>query len=232
MRGTSKEIAEIRRHNLHQLVLQKFDGKRAPLARASLIHPNQINLMLSDNEQLRRPMTDHIAQKMETNLSLPEGFFSMEGGVRQGATYTIHSFDVPTYVADKFAPCKHIRQLVATPYFVARYNVQNPAALVIAEALTDEMAPAIEVGDQMVVELMPQPEEPKNKRKELAPVIERDGIYILAGANGVVMMRQVQRGLRGGYLLTSPNPAIAPNDLQELGGIRVLGRVCTTLKFT
>jgi hypothetical protein len=78
-------IYEVRRHNLHRLVLDQYDGNRAALARAAKVHPNQINLLLSDNIDHRRNLGEVLARKIESELKLPGGHLDMEPAVSNRA---------------------------------------------------------------------------------------------------------------------------------------------------
>lgn len=67
-------VHDWRKANLREVLVRRFKGFHAWLAREAHMHPNQISLALTDNPRLYRPMTEKLARKIEERLELPSGW--------------------------------------------------------------------------------------------------------------------------------------------------------------
>jgi hypothetical protein len=224
--ATDPQVAAIRREALRRFVLDRFDGKRAALARACLVHSNQLNLMLTDNESIRRPMTDAIARRMEANLSLPPGFFDIppadSGGVRVSAPQAI-----PEVVAPLFDVCDSPRSMLVSERWATRRSVTYRDGLSLVRVVSEEMAPLYAPGDVIVIENYVTSE-----GEPLVAEPPRDGTYVLIDKKGELFFRNVQRKLNSGWILTTANRALTPMELSGFKGITVFARVVAKLTFT
>lgn len=94
----------------------------------------------------------------------------------------------------------------------------NPAQLALIEAVGDSMAPGIEDGDLLMVDVG-------------RPTLKGDGVYVLAMDDTMtgLMVKRVELTPQGGLVISSDNQragygrySIAPG---ELSSIRIVGRV-------
>lgn len=213
---THAALQEVRKENLRRLILDKFEGNRAAMARTSGIHPNQINLMLSENDAFRRPITDNIVERLVANLNLPEGYFDVDGrGVRAGPAVLIPARDVEESVSSLFSNCRMWRSISLAPEWFSRANLLpgDLSFLTLVDVACDDMAPELSPGDTVIL----------GPAKE----ITRDGIYVLSGKAGAVL-RRVQRRLDG-WSVSTPNKTHDPQNVSTLKGIKPIARVVTKL---
>jgi hypothetical protein len=81
-----KTIYDVRRENLEQLIDTKFydeklgKGNRSAFARAAGKNVNLINLSLTPNIALRKPIGEKLARDMEAAVQLPRGWLDQDRG--------------------------------------------------------------------------------------------------------------------------------------------------------
>ena len=207
-----------RKENLRRLVLDKYDGNRAALARAAGVHQNQINLLLSDNEDHARNMGEALARRMEGALGLDPGFLDESHDPMAGSTRTIHNWEVPATLAHLFSRHLELACFVMYDANIGRLmgSITSPANLRICRAVTHDMAPLITPSDTAVVDIG-------------VKAVTQDGVYILQHGSGV-FLRRVARSLAGGFTITAASPDIEQLRIETLKGIRALGRVVTVTR--
>jgi hypothetical protein len=206
------ELAETRRRKLLRFCNERYNGNRAELARESLVHPNHVNLMLSDNEAIRRPMTDMIAARMCENLGLEPGYF--DAAARGGRL--IEAGPVDAALKEVFTQSKLVTQLGVSGEWLERHRCAGIAdQLTLVEVACEDMRPELPVG-QIVVYAAGVAD------------IDRDGVYVFKGKAGT-MLRRVRRSLQGVEVLSPGDQS--PQILSTMRGVKVLGRIVAELIF-
>jgi hypothetical protein len=208
---------ETRRDNLRRLILDKFDGNRAAFARAAGVNQNQINLLLSDNEQHRRNLGEALARRMEQAVGLPNGYFDLPRA--NGAmTHTVRSLAVPEQLQGILRRSDDVLGMHVSDASLnaLKGKITAPENLIIAHVITHDMAPEIAMDETVVIDAA-------------VNAITHDGIYIIHQGHNV-FLRRVTKSISGGWTISSPNPAIETLKVDSLRGIKAAGRIVMTLK--
>ena len=71
-------MTELRRHNLHELIDQRFDGKALRLAESIGRSPSYIYRIFAKNEKDRKNLGADLAREIEKTLNLPEFWFDQD----------------------------------------------------------------------------------------------------------------------------------------------------------
>lgn len=223
------DVLDRRRENLRRYCANRFEGNRAALARTAVVHQNQVNLMLTANEKIRRPMTEQLARKMERNLSLPEGYFDQvplaapREGIASGALVVAPA--VMEELLPVLSTCEGITSITITPAWLNAHHIADPARLWLATMACDGLSPQINHGETLVLESVME----DHARPQAGKGFTRDGNYLLATKGGPIF-RRVQRTVDG-FLLSSPNPAYAPEPKSTLKSVVFYARVVGALRF-
>lgn len=211
------DIFKIRRDNLMSLVLERFTGNRAALARASQVHPNHINLVLSTNEAHRRNIGEDLARRMEVKLSLPQKWLDSPHGVEnRNASVSVASLPIQASLSHVLRESK-LTGISATNDWMEGISPEATALqnLFIASVSTSDMTPRLSVGDLVLVD-------------GGVKVFTVEGTYII-DVSGDVLMRHIKKTISGGYLVISSS---SEEKVDKLDGIKVLGRVVQKINFT
>ena len=210
------DIFATRRETLRQLVLSKFGGNRAAFSRAAGVHQNQINLILTENEQHRRNLGEALARKIEAQLALPTGRLDEvpedinEGGVR------VEALKLPDAVRNALRPSTFLRGAVVRSTWLSAFDsgISAVTNLGIAEVGTEDMAPDLHAGDCVLIDTG-------------ITAVSVDGVYLLTHAEDA-FLRRVQKQLDGGFLVTANPARHQPLRVDNMKRIKVHGRVLLT----
>ncbi len=209
---------DVRRENLRALVLNKFGGNRAALARAAGVHQNQINLLLSPNLDIRRNLGEALARRMEGALGLVHGYFDAQHDPLGGGSTEIKAMAVPEPLLHLFrtediiqSSCMYNQHLTTLAG-----RITSPDNLVIARVNTHEMAPEIAFGDHVMLDLG-------------AKAIGTDGVYIVQRGTDL-FLRRVTKLVAGGWVVKSPNEAYESMKLDNLKGLKSVGKIVSVWK--
>lgn len=207
------EAFDVRRQNLRTLIRERFDGVNAALCRATGKNANLINLILSNNESIRRNMGEKLAREIEVSLGLPAGWMDTprEGGpVDRVTTVPIVRLDA----LDKAG----VEKVVLGQDVVGRHLERATAtnALRIVYATDNEMAPAIEDGDLLYVDTG-------------VTEFDRPGVYVITRGSAVYI-RRVTRPLTGGVRIAADADAHSAVDA-EPGQFGCSGRIVGAMRF-
>lgn len=198
-----------RKENLGRLVLERFEGNRAALARAAGVQQNQINLMLSDNEEHRRNMGETLARRMEVSLGLPPGYFDEERRPSVlGDLIRIKAPILPPELAGPLRIDDSLHEVVtySTWMLSLQGRVTSPANLILCQAATSEAEPAVKHGDHVILDAGVRH-------------ITGDGVYVFSHGQGAVM-RRIRARIGGGWLCDDGGVSV---ELPK--SVKVLGRV-------
>jgi hypothetical protein len=198
----------VRRDNLKKLSIEKFEGNKAALARAAGVHPNHINLMLSDNELHRRNLGEELARRIEEAVGLPRQWFDQPHGADADASITIpaHPIDASLAGVLKASP---VTMTVARSWLTDRLvGMTAPENVFIATLSTGVLAPQISAGDLILVD------------GGVKSFVD-DGVYILVSKEGA-FVRGVRKALSGGFQLVTGSGS---ESVDTLKGIKVVGRL-------
>lgn len=211
------DIFRIRRDNLMSLVMTKYMGNRAALARAADVHPNHINLVLSTNEAHRRNIGEDLARRMEATLSLPNKWLDdLHGIENRGASVTVSSVPIQSSLSHILRESK-LTGISATNEWMGAISADSTAVqnLFIASISTSDMMPRLAAGDLVLVD-------------GGVRAFTVEGTYII-DVSGDVMLRHIKKSISGGYLVSSSSNE---EKVDKLDGIKVLGRVVQKIIFT
>jgi hypothetical protein len=203
-----------RKENLARLVAEKYEGNRAALSRACGIHQNQINLMLTNNEEHRRNMGEDLARRMEQTLGIPVGYFDQERRPSVlGDVIHIKSVEIPEDMVGAVRVHDEVNEIAvySTLMLAMQSRITSPNSLIACLCASSDAAPAVVAGDTLVVDV--------NARH-----ITSDGIYLFKHGSGSVM-RRVRAKFGGGWVVEEPGGAV---DVPK--GMRVTGRVVASYR--
>lgn len=207
-------MTEIRRANLAGLIQDRFQGNRAAFCRATEKNPNLINLILSNNEDIRRNLGEKLARDIEEKMGLPDGWLDV--GREGGALGEVYTFPVTRLDAMEASGVEKI----VIGQDVAAKHLDKPTAMAAVRAcymIGDEMRPAISQGDILLVDTG-------------CSEIERDGVYVITRGKDV-FVRRVRKSLDGTMRVAADgDPGGAMN--VPIGKIKPAGRVVGLLRFS
>jgi len=210
---TPASMQDIRRENLRLLVLEKFDGNRAALARAADTNPNQVNLMLTDNEAIRRPCGETLARKIEENLGLPTNWMDTPRTELVGDTpVTIESRPIHDSLRDVLSTCKVPSYVITNEWMrEQRLNITANENLFVAMLQADCMEPEISRGCRVIID-------------GGVKAVSDNGVYILARGD-TYFVRRVRRQPSGKWALSGPSPMVVDEVIESFKGIKTHGRI-------
>lgn len=212
--------SDIRKENVRNYVLNKFDGNRAAFARAAGVNQNQINLILTQNAEHRRNLGEALARRMEASLGLEDGHFDIVHDLSSSAAYTIYSIPVPHLLSHIFRQ----EAMVKSSSFYESYLAKLAGGITAKENLgflsigTHDMAPEIMMDEIVLIDTG-------------VKAITADGVYVI-GRGSDLFLRRVSKLLSGGWLIRSPNPAHEDVRVETLKGINASGRVLMVWRNT
>jgi len=207
------EAIAARKENLRRLVLDKFMGNRAAFSRATGVHQNQINLILTDNEEHRRNMGEQLARKFESTLSLPQGYLDTVHDPMQGTVTIIEAWNVPKELQHMLITSDQMASVVHKEGFFTALDPQitSRANLRYCLMVSSDMSPLIHPGDRVLVDTG-------------VKAVSFDGIYVVTQGDGF-FLRRCGRNLDGSWTVHAPNPAIEPRRLKDMKGIQAVCRL-------
>lgn len=206
-----------RRDNILMLVRTKFQGNRAAFARASQIHPNHINLVLTTNDLHRRNVGEELARRIETNLNLPNLWLdSVHGDGAAEASTTITAAPVD-------AGMSHVLRTSAITGLSVNASWTGPLAaettaienLFLSSIATTDMAPALSPGDTVIID-------------GAVKTFVTQGVYIVV-VNDDVMLRRIRKTITGGFIVAAGE---TEERVDTLADIKVLGRIVRKIQVT
>jgi hypothetical protein len=173
-----KNTAEVRRLNLIEYIANNFAGNRAAFCRATGKNPNLINLVLSGNKDYARTIGEKLARDIEARSNLAKGWLDSPRDIGD-----IKSVFIPMITATTLPVVQPVGSdfSFTLPMDDPRFSLRLSGTknLVIFTAKDSTMAPTIEVGDFLWIDL---------GVKEFAG----DGVYSLTADYGIVI-RRLQR---------------------------------------
>jgi hypothetical protein len=207
-----------RKLNLQRLVLDRFKGNKAAFARASGIHPNHVNLLLSENPDHARNMGEVLAGKIESALDLPTRWLDtprdlISGGIPVG----ISAAPIPPSVSAALRSSQEIESFtVLQPKTeVLGRGFTSVRNLMLATVATNDMAPDICAGDTVVVDTG-------------AKSITTDGVYIVIKSSA--MLRRFGHSVTGEATISQPQTKPTTITQSYVDGLSVFGRVTAVIK--
>ena len=206
-----------RRENLARLVAERFDGNRSAMGRAAGVHQNQINLMLTDNEDHRRNMGEDLARRMERSLGLPMGYFDQERRPSiLGDVVNIRGIELPEEYSGalRLDDEVHAFSVYSGWMLSLKDQITAPANLLLCRVATKDMErEGIGMGDHVVVDTGH-----KN--------IFTDGVYVIRHGS-TALLRRIRSRVQGGWVVIEPDGAAV--ELQSTKSVKVIGRLLSTV---
>jgi plasmid maintenance system antidote protein VapI len=209
-------LFEIRRNNLNQLVLDKFNGNKSALARAADVHHNHINLLLSANEVHRRNMGEDLARRVEKALGLPQYWLDKDHSNDDDSVSTIHSMPLDNGLKRVLKTSSVTSLALSTTWIRAQMpEASGPDNLFLAAVATDEMAPDLLPKDIVMIDAA-------------VKAYTVDGVYLLTAGNGDAYLRRIRKQLAGNFVVSAGEQSETMGDLH---GLSVLGRVVQKIQM-
>jgi hypothetical protein len=206
---------ETRRENLRRLIQEKFEGNRANLSRLTGINANQINLLLTDNDEHRRNMGESLARRIEREAGLPPNILDQPHDATAKQTFTVPALPVPHELAHIFRAEDTVASVCY--YLGSAHQLGSVTALenlAIYRVTTKDLEPDVAQEDQVIVDTGVR-------------AVTVDGVYILI-SGGVTFMRRVTRQLTSGWTIHGGRqPDI---HVENLKGLKACGRVLVTVQ--
>lgn len=214
-------IYATRKENLNRLALDKYRGNRAALARAADVHPNHINLVLSNNEAHRRNLGEVLARRIERQIGLPDGWLDVhrEGPIGESPT-AVRAPAIHESLSGAIKECGQLSSVMLSHELVTslKGKITAPENLMAASADTNDVSPEISAGDTVVID-------------GAVKAIGADGIYIVSRAqSGVSMLRRFSRSLTGDTVISGggESAAVPASTMKQL---KVLGRIVLRIRI-
>jgi hypothetical protein len=204
---------EVRRENLRRYILDKYEGNRAAFSRAAGVHQNQINLLVTDNEEHRRNLGEALARKMEQALEMPAGFFDTVHAPGEEATIEVSAWDVPEGLLHIVGRDDVLTKLTLKQRFLNQLvgKITSPANLRTCRLATRDLEPEVAFGEHVIVDIGAQ-------------AVTSDGAYILGHGNDM-FLRRVTKLITGGWLVRTPGAATEPTKIENFKGIKTAARL-------
>lgn len=209
-------IFNTRRENLRKLILDKYQGNRAAFARAAGVHQNQINLLLSSNEDHRRNLGEALARKMEETVGLPTGYFDRVTSGKGEAAFTLYSLtEIPEHLRQIIRPedVVHSLSMYERGFEGVEERITGKENLRLSRVVSSDLSPILSPDDQVVVDAG-------------VKAVSADGIYILQRGQDA-FLRRVTRQLTGGWNISSNNESV---HVDSLKGMKAAARVVMAIK--
>jgi hypothetical protein len=197
----------IRKANLLELALQKFQGNKSALARAAEVHHNHINLLLSNNDSHRRNMGEDLARRMEARLGLPPLWLDNDHTNEQTATAVIASLPIGEGL-DRVLQNSPIHSMTVTISWMAANLTHATPQLFLSCIASDEASPHVVSGDIVIIDAG-------------VKAFTVDGVYLLIHGEDVYL-RHIRKRLTGGYTVEGGGSS---EQIDNMKGFTVSGRV-------
>lgn len=213
MAGETLDLFDIRRENLLRVVAETFDGNKAAMARAAGVNPNQVNLVLSSNPQIRRNLGETLARRIEGHLGLRKNQLDEAIGSMGPSARLVASVDLVPRLGSVLRKTVLLDSVHANDRALRMLDshIGDLDHLWLAEIATAEMAPELSVGDCVLVQTG-------------VSDVAVDGIYVLAKGEQV-FLRRVHRQLSGGLLVSTGLTMGEQVHLTDLNDFQVLARI-------
>ncbi len=211
-----KDLYKIRKDNLMGLVLSKFTGNRAAMARAAAVHPNHMNLILSSNETHRRNIGEDLARRIEVSLSLPDKWLDHLHGIENSGTLvTVSSLPIQSSLSHILKE-PSVTGISASNAWIQSVSSDATAVenLFLSSIATSEMSPLLSVGDLVIVD-------------GASKGFSVEGTYILAVGEDV-MLRRIKKTITGGYLVSS---GASEERIDSLSELKIIGRIVQKMQM-
>ena len=210
---------QTRRENLRRLINNDYEGNRSAFSRATGVHQNQINLVLTDNEQHQRNLGEFLAKKIEAALGLAPGYLD-----QSLVENTEGAFQVECLPASPNSDLSHV---FAQDSKLLRFFGRNALAaqlegritgvsnLATASISVSSMEPEVMRGDNVLLDVG-------------VKAVTDDGVYAFK-SEGHVYLRRFKKLLAGGWDVSDGSGKV--NVLESLKGITILARVVLIRKL-
>lgn len=225
---TDALLAELRKKNIRHLVLYRFEGNRARFGKAADVAANQVNLMLTDNEEHRRNCSEDLARRIEENLNLPSGYLDKMNpeapdGLRYIRCVELEPFN--GYEPGALIDSEVIKALAVDESFLRAYSLKASSLdnLRILQTATDELSPMIREHSPVLVDL--------GCNAYTAPGCYWLGVMKGKKPSGLTVLRNVKHLTNGDYEVASPNGAYGSEKVSDLKGFSVRGRIVAPIRF-
>jgi hypothetical protein len=207
------DVFTVRKENLHRLILEKFDGSRAAFARASGVHQNQVNLILTENQLHRRNLGEALARKMEQALGLPERQLDALATIATDLGTSIAALPLDDTLRNALKPTTFLSTAALRSGWLEAFDSRITALenVGIAEIATEDMSPDLNIGDNVLIDTG-------------ATAVVVDGIYLLVRGEDA-FIRRVQKQLSGGFTISADPSRHQPLTVKDMKPFKVLGRV-------
>lgn len=216
--GSNSHVHDVRRTNLSALVLDRYRGNKAALARATGVHPNHINLLLSLNREHRRNLGETLARKIEEALGLPRLWLDTpRDKAQQPSAFTsIRASAVGAELAGALRTCERFEAISIAAESV-KSGVTAVENLQLAAIDTHDMEPSLPAGETVMVD-------------NAVRAVSGDGVYVVTRANmDSAMLRRFKRDLAGSLTWSIGQGAPEPVPPQLLRQLKVCGRVVSRI---
>ena len=201
---------EVRRENVRKLINEKFDGNRSAFSRAAGVHPNQINLVMAENEH-RRNLGEDLTRRMEESLGIPTGYFDAEHMTGENSVHKIATSPVPESMSSILRKDDEVEGAVYYNSYLDKLAGKITARenLLICKIATHDMAPEIGFDERVMVDLG-------------VKAVSVDGVYII-GRGSDLFLRRVTKQITGGWCILTPKRD--PVHVDSLKGMRAVGKI-------
>lgn len=211
------DVFKTRRNNVMAIVLDKYLGNRAAFSRATEIHPNHINLVLSNNDLHRRNIGEDLARRIEKTLGLaPLWLDSPHNSESDGQVISIKSLPIQKSL-DHVLRESPVTIVSAQAQRLSDLTAEATAVenLFLGAIATSEMEPVLHIGDTVIVD-------------GAVKGFGGEGVYILSSKSDV-FLRRVKKTLTGDFVISSGK---SEERIASLVGVNVLGRVIRKIEMS
>ena len=201
---------EVRRENVRKLINEKFDGNRSAFSRAAGVHPNQINLVMAENEH-RRNLGEDLTRRMEASLGIPSGYFDTKHTAGENSVHKIVAHPVPESMTSIIRQDDEVESATLYNRYLNKLvgMITAPENLIICKIATHDMAPEIGFDERVMIDLG-------------VKAVSVDGVYII-GRGSDLFLRRVTKQITGGWCILTPKRD--PVHVDSLKGMRAVGKI-------
>jgi len=201
-------IQTIRKENLKELVMDKFQGNRSAFSRAAGIHHNHINLLLSANDTYKRNMGEEMARRIESMLGLPSLWMDVNHSGDDDSTAVIAGMPIDVSLG-RVLKTPSIRSITAASAWIKSQmpGVTQLHSLMMATVATTEAQPDVAMGDVVIIDTG-------------VKAFVSDGVYLVLSDD--VFLRRISRNIEGGYTISG---ASGSGRVDSIKSLTIIGKI-------
>jgi len=210
----------IRKANIEKLVLDKFRGNKSAFARATMVHPNHINLILSSNPDHSRNLGENLARKIEAQLGLPSSWLDHQHDASSSSSHQVDAIAIHESLAGAVRTCDRAVSVVIPMDRVKAVEKRLTAVenVILAVVDTHDMEPEIAYNDPIMIDTG-------------VKAVTVDGVYVLV-KSGVALLRRFSRSSLGDLVIVDAKDGSIAVTPAMLKTFKVAARVVVHLKVT